>query len=203
MRRVVFFLMASLFAAAPLELHAQACHGMPSGSTGSIGVSVGFPDHSKTYSIAGMARLAPNVYGGASYSLTKFDDSFFENISSVGATIGVEVESLRESVSVCPLAGVTLGKWGDISITSIPIGLAVGHTFKFEGGSSAAITPFITPQFRWERASLDNDSLTETFFGVVGGATLSIDQIWIRAGASKLFEEGSRTILSIGFGFGI
>ena len=171
-------------------LQAQACQGLPQGSRGGFAFGLAFPEDAKSYGISGIGSSEDgDLFFGASFSLTSYDQQALENEKNAGGLIAYEISSLAPGVSLCPTVGAVYSWIEDVSAWSIPFGVGLGKTMRLEGGGSA-LTPYIIPQFLRVKVSIDDLGESEWFFGISAGATFSFANFFVGGFMSKIFEEG-------------
>ncbi len=176
----------AIAAALPLAVGAKALTAQVAGipvyynPRGGMGVSaaanVGFLSHggggggAKAVALSGGFGAGP-AYLTATVGQFNPDETGVETETSFGATGSVKVfGGGLLPVSVAAQAGVGVVKFGDITLTSIPIGVGVGLNVPL-----FPLKPWVAPRVRFARSSGGGQpSESETFFGVSAGADFNL-----------------------------
>lgn len=208
---------AVLGGALPSAASAQACLGSP-GRAGQVTLAgtVGFPESATSYGAAAMYNAQGPVAVFGSFTLTNPDHAGLKNVTTFGGGAALDLAEvsvrLAEGLSVCPNASVAYSTFKqnfgplevDASEFSVPLGLAFGSTLAL-GESSTTLTPWVNPQFLYTRFSVkaagESESDSDTFVGVVGGATVGFGPFFVGGSVAKVFEEGTKAVLGVQGGF--
>ncbi|HSM60157.1 MAG TPA: hypothetical protein VK849_05145 [Longimicrobiales bacterium] len=198
--RTLTLLIALLLPITIGEAAAQACVGLPQGSAGALALSVAFPEDATTYGLGGATyEEYTDLVFTVGFALTKDDVDTGEDLKSVGGTFGWEVDALQDDVSLCPTVGLSYEWIADLNLLTVPLGVAVGRTFRLGRTTDAGLTPFAMPHFLWTRATVDDveGSETDTFFAVSGGLSLNLGPFLFGGGVNKIFEEDLDPVYSV------
>jgi hypothetical protein len=206
---------AVLVGALPSAAQAQACLGSP-GGPGQLSLSgtVGFPENATSYGAAALYNARGPIAVFGSFTLTNPDHAGLKNITTFGGGAALDLSEasvrLAEGLSVCPNVSASYSRLNfgllevDASTFSVPLGLAFGSTLAL-GESSTTLTPWVNPQFLYSRVSVkaagDSESDSDTYVGVVGGATVGFGPFFVGGSVSKLFEEGMKAVFGVQGGF--
>lgn len=188
-------------------LSAQVCLGTPL-SSGATTVAVGaqFPDNANTYGVGVIHQATQNVNLGASYALTSFSGILdgMPSMHSVGGRAAFEVPMNTNAggpaLSICPNAGAEYGRWEDMNIVSVPVGVGVGVAFPL-ADNFAMIAPYANPQYVWTRMSLDGESDSTSDFGFTLGANLVVGNLLFGPTFAKLGDSDGMFGIRAGFIF--
>lgn len=151
----------------PQKLSAQACLAAPQSARGWLGARVART--SLRHNLAGAEvglRVGRWLTARAEADLVRFDE---QSPARRRARAGVVVGSRQWPVPVCVTALGSITKMGDLSIVSVPIGIAVGWEMPLTGGSSN-LTSYLEPRLAYRRASLVGFHSVSAPFSLAGGA---------------------------------
>lgn len=111
--------------------------------------------------------------------------------------IQLSEQNANADFAVCPTAGLAFGKWDEVTLISIPLGVSFGGAFTVADGG-AVVAPYLAPQFAWTRASADGASDSDSDLGFSMGANFHVSNFLVGADYSKI-GDGDGT-LGIRFG---
>ncbi len=199
-KRIVLALAILGIQVIPGSLVAQACIGMPQGSRGSLAFTLGFPEEAKSYGLSGFASTDEgNVFLGGSFAIATDEYEDVDNQKQVGGMLAFEIESLTPGASLCPIIGANYGWIEELNLWSVPFGVALGKTLTLEGGGTA-LTPYVMPQFIYNKVEIDDLTDSDWFFGFSAGATFSFTNFFMGGFVSKVFEEDFDEVFGIQVG---
>ena len=205
---MLLLLLGSVVALAPGPAAAQGCVGLPSGSGGwSLRVLSGLTDHDGTHLGASVTkRLGERVVVGVGYARTGFEGGGPERYEG---NVGVAFEAapelrklwtgVAEAVSLCPTAEVRVSDMGELSVTAVRLGSAVGYAVE-PGGSGWGLYPFASPLLVYRRASFGGLTDTQWDGGVRGGVSAARGRFLVSLELERVWSASreDRAVLSVG-----
>jgi hypothetical protein len=168
---------------------AQLCTGVPM-NVGQTNASLRawMPEGSNTFELRGANKLAETVTIGATYSLTTADG--LDALHSLGVDGALELP-LNLPVGVCAVAGVSTNVNGDGRLIDVPLGVAFGGNL--EVGDGLSLVPFAIPQLMYTRISGGGVSISNSDFGILGGANLIVNNLAFGFQVRRPFVDGAKT----------
>ncbi len=160
----------------PRTLPAQACLAAPSAAHGWLGARVARTSLERNLMGADVgARVAGAVTARAQVDQVTFDD---ETPTRRRGQFGVVFGSRSWRIPVCFTASGVLTKLGDLSVFTLPIGIAAGWEIPLagrgKGGSGeASLSTYVEPRLAYRRASLKGFHDVSAPFSMIGGAGIS------------------------------
>lgn len=199
MKSIIRVLPLALLALSPLGLSAQACLGLPAGSGTTVLASLSFPSNATGFTLSGVGSVAESLYGSASIGVVSPDVQGASNLTVAGGGLAYEVPRLLETASICPSAGVSYGFVDSVNLLSIPLGVAVGTTVPLDDKATSTLTPYVTPQFVWTRATVDglDGSTSSNYMALNAGATFGFGQFVAGPFVTKPFEDGMEAVFGL------
>jgi hypothetical protein len=183
--------LVAVFMASPVA--AQICAGYPTvPGQSSIGLRASFPTGGTQLGIEGSRNWNNPLAVFANVNLLIADADDVDNVPVFGLGFAYEVAEFIPAVpgwlSVCPVAAASI-EAGDATAISIPLGVGFGTTFGT--GEGFAISPFVIPQFRFVRVSLDDVTATDSNFGLGFGALLRFGGVYAGVTLGRQFIDGA------------
>ncbi len=192
-----------LVLAGPASAFAQACVGMPIGSSKSaVSLNFAFPEEATDIGASARMRTSGPLSFGASYSMTSIKD-VDPKMHNLGGNVSYDLPV--SSAAVCAVGGLGYSRISEdgesLSNLSIPIGAGIGYSV--QTGPDAELVPYAVPHILWQRASFAGFTDSSTDFGVNFGATYRMQQILINAGVTVTSVEGSKAVFGLGLGYAL
>ena len=165
----------------PQALKAQACLGAPQSRNGWVGARLA------------LASVEQGLFGGEVGYRSGGAATFRAQIDRVGfddktptrrrGQLGVLVDGQSWKLPVCFTASATLTKLGDLTVVTLPIGVAAGYEIPFKArakgqaapkpGTGASLISYIEPRLAYRRASLNGFRDYSVPFQMVAGSGIS------------------------------
>ena len=165
----------------PQALNAQACLGAPQTEHGWGGTRFALTSLEQGL-FAGEAgwRTGGTVIARAQIDRVGFDD---KTPSRRRGQIGVLVDGKSWKLPVCFTASATLTKLGDLTVVTLPIGVAAGYELPFQArakggaapkpGTGASLISYIEPRLAYRRATLNGFRDISVPFQMIAGSGIS------------------------------
>lgn len=172
---------------------AQVCAGFPmaTGSTSLVG-GLSFPDNANGFAIGVQHKANEAVVVGVAYELTTFDEIFGVELPSMhnfAANAAYEIPlaatNTGADLAVCPEVGFGYGRWDELNILTVPLGVSFGAAFRAAQGSTI-VAPFISPYFVWQRVSADGESESADDLGFTLGSNFLVSNFLFGFGYTKI-----------------
>jgi hypothetical protein len=185
---------------------AQLCAGFPAPERGFyFGGRIDFPPsplNSLGVEAAYNAAGPLSVFGGLNV-LTETDEDGSTNQFRVGAAFELPAlgAALGPAVSTCPVVEARWISEGGLTYMEIPIGLGIGYGVTFPPGP--AIGAYVRPELVIARLSGGGDSISETDFGITGGAMVGFGMFHVGGEVRHIFRTESDPVFGIRVGIGI
>jgi hypothetical protein len=188
---------------------AQICAGFPASERGFyFGARVDFPagfDNSIGVEAAYNAAGPLSVFGGLNV-LAHDDDgeTHRDNQFRVGAAFELPALAamMGPRVSTCPTVEARWISDHGATFMEIPVGLGIGIDLGTPAGP--AIGAYVQPQLVIARFSAEGiDAVTETNFGVTGGAMVGFGMFRVGGEIRHIFETGFDPVFGIRFGISL
>ncbi|PYP40025.1 MAG: hypothetical protein DMD43_09415 [Gemmatimonadetes bacterium] len=166
----------------PQTLPAQACLAAPRTATGWIGARVArTSDHENLFGADAGGRITGAVTVRAQGDRMAFGD---QTPTRYRGLIGVVVGRRSWSAPVCFTASARLTRLGDLSVVTLPIGIAAGWEVPFQGkGGGSSWTSYVEPRVAYRRATLKGFHDTSAPFSMVGGSGFNLGRVYAGADA--------------------
>jgi hypothetical protein len=171
---------------------AQVCAGFPTmAGQFSVDAFANFPDGVNQFGANGSYNLSNPLAVSATVMNSSPDYDGADSYTTFGA--GVALKAIQPAagmtgLSLCPQVGAYFTKIGDLNFTEIPIGVGIGTSVAL-GQGNTAIQPYLIPSLVMSRFSMDGESMSETDFGIRGGANVSLDRFFVGATVSHMFVD--------------
>ncbi|HEV8358629.1 MAG TPA: hypothetical protein VGQ17_17890 [Gemmatimonadales bacterium] len=165
----------------PQALNAQACLGAPQTEHGWVGARLALTSLEQGL-FGGEAgwRTGGAVIARAQIDRVGFDD---KTPSRRRGQIGVLVDGQTWKLPVCFTASATLTKLGDLTVVTLPIGVAAGYEVPFKArakgeaapkpGTGASLISYIEPRLAYRRATLNGFRDVSVPFQLIAGSGIS------------------------------
>ncbi len=181
------FLPVALILFAPAPIVAQVCLGSPT-AAGQFAVTAEgtLTERSNDFGLGVEANLPGPLAFRAGVTVEDRDDD-----NRVTRFEGRGSYDLRSNgISICPVGGADYSRQSEseqsTTVLRIPIGLSVGGRLSL-GDTGPAVLPSLRAGIASTRTTVDlqgtSDSTTRQSFFVVGGGSLSVDDLFVRAEA--------------------
>jgi hypothetical protein len=165
----------------PQRLPAQACVGAPKTANGWAGLRLAIASVKQgLLGAEGGWRTGEMVTARAQIDRVGFDD---KTPSRRRGQIGVLVDGKSWKLPVCFTASATLTKLGDLTVVTLPIGVAAGYELPFQArakggaapkpGTGASLISYIEPRLAYRRATLDGFRDISVPFQMIAGSGIS------------------------------
>lgn len=178
---------------------AQVCAGFPTtDGQGSIGALANFPSGFDQYGAEGSYNMTGPfaVNAGFIYSTGGGDNL---NTFRVGAAldVGSFLGNMLPGISICPNVRADYTSESGVTLWQIPIGLGFGASVPV-GSPDMTLTPYVIPALVWQRfdAGAGTD-VTETDFGIRGGADLNFDRFFLGGMVEWVNQTGSDAVFGV------
>jgi hypothetical protein len=185
---------------------AQICAGFPAPERGFyFGGRIDFPPsplNSLGVEAAYNAAGPLSVFGGLNV-LTHDNDDGSLNQFRVGAAFELPTlgAMLGPQASVCPLVEARWVSEDGVTLMEIPLGLGIGANLGTPGGP--AIMPYVRPELVIFRLSGGGTTVSETEFGITGGAMVGLGMFMIGGEVRHIFATDNDPVFGIRVGVGI
>ncbi|HET7228619.1 MAG TPA: hypothetical protein VFJ16_01320 [Longimicrobium sp.] len=198
MKKTTFALAALAAVAFSGTASAQVCAGFPTrDGQGSLHALANFPSGfdqyggEVSYNLAG--PLAVN--GGFIYSTA---DGEHLNTFRAGAALDISsyTGGMLPGISICPNVRADFSSQDDVDLVQVPIGLGLGATLPL-GDRELTLTPYAIPALYWTRISGGGDSVSETDFGIRGGADVNFDRFFLGGMVEWVNVEGQDAVFGV------
>ncbi|CAN5716293.1 hypothetical protein BH23GEM9_BH23GEM9_35750 [soil metagenome] len=188
-------ILVTAFVAAPAA--AQVCAGQPTapGQT-SIGARASFPTGATSVGVEAGRNWNNPMGAFVNLNLLMPDADGADNVAVVGAGLAYEVggSAVPAWLSICPVAGVTIG-FQDNTVVTIPVGVGFGSRFGTPDGFE--ILPFVIPQFVLTRISEDGVSSSNNNFGIGVGSFAKFSGVYGGVTLNRVFADNATNDVTI------
>lgn len=160
----------------PASLAAQACLGAPATSRGWVGARLARTSVERN--LAGVelgVRAGGWVTAVAQGDLVRFGDG--QTPDRRRASLGVVVGSPHTRIPLCLTVSGTITTLGELTVVSVPIGVATGWEAPVAGGSTR-IRARLEPRLSYRRTSFWEFHRVTTPFSLVGGSGLTRGRLY-------------------------
>jgi len=207
LRRTALRGMVLVVLGAPAPAGAQLCQGVPLGSgAAAVTAFLGVADAASSGAGGAVSyQLGAPLALSAGYHRTRYDGSDAA-VSSLRGGVSVQGASFDDvgavHVAICAAAGAARDRVGDLTILSVPVGVAAGLALPLAPRTHAVL--HVEPRVVFTRREVAGFSRSTRFMGVRGGATLAWRGLF--AGVAHERERArsadSSTILLVGVRIG-
>ena len=170
------------------KLPAQACLAAPRSANGWIGARVArTSDHENLFGMDAGGRISGGVTIRAQGDHVAFDDLTPNRNRGL---LGVVVGSRSSNLPVCFTASAMITKLGDLTVLTLPIGIAAGWEVPFQGkGGRSSWTSYVEPRLAYRRATLKGFHDTSAPFSMLGGSGFNLGRMYAGADVEWLPSE--------------
>jgi hypothetical protein len=176
---------------------AQVCAGFPAPEGGgTVGALANFPSGYEQYGVQGDYNSeGPIAFNGG--ILGAFDNG--SSLFTLRGGVAFKLESVARSpgLSLCPNVRIDFSSRSGFTLWQVPIGFGVGATLPL-GDGETALTPYVIPALVWQQLSGGTgNSLSESDFGVRGGADVSFSRFYVGGTVEWVQAPGTRAMFGI------
>lgn len=203
MKKTMFGLAAAAVLVAATSASAQVCAGFPiAENQGSIGALASFPSGINNFGVEGAFNFAGPFSANAGYIRSEETGSGGDHLDNfrVGAALDISsaTAGILPGVSVCPNVRADFASQGGVDSYLIPVGVGLGVTLPM-GSQGMSLTPYAIPAAYFFHVSAGGGlgSVSETDFGVRGGADLNIDRFYFGGTIEWVNTEGSDAVFGV------
>src|ERR1041385_8678069 len=171
----------------PHLLPAQACLAAPRTAPGWVGARVArTSDHENLFGADAGFRVGSSVTIRAQGDHVAFDD---QTPNRNRGLVGVVLGSRSSKLPVCFTASAMLTKLGDLSVLTLPVGIAAGWEVPFQGKGRSSWTSYVEPRLAYRRATLKGFHDTSAPFSMLGGSGFNLGRMYAGADVEWLPSE--------------
>lgn len=174
---------------------AQLCVGVPLdvGQT-SLSLRADMPDGANVISVRAANHFAQPLTLAASYQLMSPEVGDAQH--AIGVDAAFELPLGASNIGVCAVAGADVTLADDPRSVEVPVGVALGTNI--EVGPGLSVVPFAIPQLFWNRYSYEGvDAVSDSNFGIEGGANLIVNNLAFGAVIKRLFADFAETSFGV------
>ncbi|HEV7588013.1 MAG TPA: hypothetical protein VGO40_07755 [Longimicrobium sp.] len=175
---------------------AQVCAGFPAPEgRGTAGGLANFPRGYQQYGWEGSSNLqGPLALNGGILGAFNNGASLF----TLRGGVAIKVDSIARlpGLSICPNLRVDFSSRSGYTLWQVPIGLGLGATLPL--GRETALTPYVIPALVWQQLSAGTgNSVSESDFGVRGGANLGFGRFYLGGTVEWIQAPGTRAMFGV------
>jgi len=197
MKKAPFVLAAALAAGISGSAAAQVCNGFPT-SPGqySVAAVANFPKGYDEFGVEASYHFSGPlaVNGGILHDSDDGDSLDHLRIGGSWDLAPLNV-GMSSPLSVCPVASLDYVSQDDVTLMSIPVGVGFGLSLPLGADPSGRVMPYVVPALVIDRLSDPVDAVTETNFGLRGGAIVAFKSFFVAGEVNKVFADGGRDAL--------
>jgi hypothetical protein len=176
---------------------AQVCAGYSTApGQGTLGALANLPSGFHQYGSEGSYNMeGPLAFNGG--LLVAVDDG--SSLFTLRGGVAVKVDSIARlrGFSICPNLRVDFSAKSGFTLWQVPIGLGLGATLPL-GGGGTSLSPYVIPALVWEQLSGGpGTGVTETHFGVRGGADLGIGRVYVGGMVEWVSAPGNEAMFGV------